>query len=71
MESNRLREVDIKNRTSYCFDAQLKSKILILITSYQNIWLYYISYKTLFDLKPMRVKFNEEEVFIRIYDGIR
>ena len=71
MESNRLREVDIKNRTSYCFDTQLKSKILILITSYKNIWLYDISYKTLFDLKPMRVTFDEEEVFIRIYDGIR
>ena len=39
--------------------------------SYKNILVYDISYKTLFESKPLRIKFDEVDRFIRVYDGIR
>ena len=39
--------------------------------SYKNILVYDISYKTLFGSKPLRIKFDEVDRFIRVYDGIR
>ena len=38
---------------------------------YKNILVYDISYKTLFGSKPLRIKFDEVDRFIRVYDGIR
>ena len=32
---------------------------------------YNISYKTLIGAKPMRIKFDKVDGFIRVYDGIR
>ena len=39
--------------------------------SYKNILVYNISYKTLIDAKPLRIRFNNLDGFIRIYDGTR
>ena len=39
--------------------------------SYKNILVYDISYKTLFGPKPLRIKFDYVDGFIRICDGIR
>ena len=37
--------------------------------SYQNILIYNILYKNLICEKPLRIKFNEVDGFIRVYDG--
>ena len=37
--------------------------------SYKNILLYNISYKTLIDAKPLRIRFNKIDGFVRVYDG--
>ena len=39
--------------------------------SYENILIYDISYKTLTGAKPLLVRFNKIERFIRVYDGTR
>ena len=53
----------------------LKLKILILLildeTSYENILVYDISFKTLIDAKLSRIKFGKVDEFIRFYDGTR
>ena len=36
--------------------------------SYKNI-LVYISYKTLIDAKPLQIRFNKIDGFVRVYDG--
>ena len=48
-------------------------KILILINeiSYENILVYNISYKTLIGAKPLRIRFDRIDGFIRVYDGNR
>ena len=45
--------------------------ILIDENSHKNILTYDISCKTLFGLKPLCIKFNKINGFIRIYDGTR
>ena len=45
--------------------------ILIDEKSHKNILIYDILYKTLFDPKPLRIRFDKVDGFIRIYDGIR
>ena len=45
--------------------------ILIDEKSYKNILVYGISYKSLFGSKPLRIKFDEANGFIRVYRGIR
>ena len=37
--------------------------------SYENIFLYNISYKTLIDVKPLHIRFDKIDGFIRVYDG--
>ena len=39
--------------------------------SYENILSCNISYKTLIDAKPLHVRFNKTDGFIRVYDGKR
>ena len=39
--------------------------------SHKNIFVYDISYKILFGSKPLRIRFDEVDGFIRVYDGIR
>ena len=67
----------ILNRTFYYFDDITKledfdtDNILINEKSLENILIYKISYKTLIDLKPLRIRFNKIDRFIRTYDAIR
>ena len=45
--------------------------ILINEKSYKNILSYDVLYKTLIGSKPLQIRFNKIDVFIRIYDGTR
>ena len=47
------------------------NNILIDKKSHENILIYGISYKTLIALKPLRIRFDTIDGFIRIYDGTR
>ena len=78
MESNNeLKEIYIKNCTSYYFDDIIKIEffdfddILLDEKSYKNILLYDISYKYLIGAKPLRIRFDKVDGFIRVYDGTR
>ena len=59
--NDKLKEIDIKNRTCYYFDDIIKIEdfdlvnILIVKKSYENILVYNISYKCLIDSKPLRI----------------
>ena len=77
MENNEFKKVCIKNRTSYYFDDIIKLEdidiynFLIDEKSHENIFIYGISYKTLIGSKRLRVKFDDIDGFVRIYDGTR
>ena len=78
MDSNEeLKDIDIKNRTCYYFDDIIKiedfhlDNILIDQKSYENILVHNISYKSLIDSKPLRIRFNKIDGFIRVYDGTK
>ena len=82
MESNdELKEIDIKNRTCYYFDDIMKvgkfdfDNILLdkksYKNSYENILIYDFSYKTLMGAKPLRIRLDKIDLFIKIYDGTR
>ena len=78
MENNdKLEEIDIKNHTCYYFDDIIKTEdfdlhnILIDEKSYENIWVYNISYKSLIDSNPSRIRFDKIDGFIRVYDATR
>ena len=78
MENNdELKEVNIKNRTCYYFDDKNKienfdfDNILIYGKSYKNIFVCDIWNKILLVSKPLRIRFDEVDRFIRVYDGIR
>ena len=72
-----MKKVRIKNRSCYYFDDIIKFKdfdidnILIDEKSYDKILIYDISYKNLIGPKPLRIRFNKRDGFIRIYDGTR
>ena len=60
----------------YCFDDMIKFEdfdfdILIDEKSHENILIYEISYKTLVGAKPLRIRFDKIDVFIRIFDQNR
>ena len=73
MENNEFKEVRIKNRTCYYFDDIFKledlDNILIDEKSHENIFIYNISYKTLIDPKPLHIRLDQIDGFIRIYNG--
>ena len=78
MESkNGLKEIDIKNSTCYYFDDIIKTEdfdinnILIDEKLYENILVYNISYKSLIDSRPSRIRFDKIDRFIRVYNGAR
>ena len=78
MKSNgNSKENNIKNRTCYYFDDIIKFEdfdidyILINEKSYENIFIYKISYKTMIGSKPLRIRFDKTDRFIRVYDGAR
>ena len=45
--------------------------ILLDKKSYEDILIYDISYKTLICAKPLRIRFDKVDVFIRVPDGTR
>ena len=61
----------------YYFDDIIKlgdfdlDNILINQKLHENILIYVISFKTLIDSKPLRIRSNKIDGFIRIYDGTR
>ena len=77
MENNEFRQVFVKNCTCYYFNDMIKledfdiDNILIDEKSHKNILIYDISYKTLIGSKPLRIRFDKIDGFIRIYDGTR
>ena len=82
MESkDELKEIDFKNRTCYYFDDIIRDldidfdNILLDEKSYknkhENILIYDISYKTFMVAKPFRIRFDDINGFITIYEGIR
>ena len=82
MESKEeLKKDDIKNRTCYYFDDIIREidsdfdNILLDEKWYKNkcknILIYDISYKTLMGTKPLRIRFDKIDGFIKIYKGIR
>ena len=70
--NDELIEIDVKNRTCYYFDDIIKiedfnlNDILIVEKSYENILVYNISYKNLI-AKPLWIRFNKIDGFIRVY----
>ena len=84
MESkDKLKETDIKNRTCYYFDDIFRfwdgdiefSNISLNKNLYKetlkNVLIYDISYKTSTGAKPLRIRFNKIDGFIKIHDKIR
>ena len=65
MENNEFKKVCMKNRKCYYFDDILKLKdfdidnILIDEKSYENILIYEITYKTLINLNPLRIRLDK------------
>ena len=81
MESkNELKEIHIKSRTCYYFDDKTSDRniysdyILLgekLYKTYENILIYDILYKHFMGAKPLCIRFDEIDRFIKIYDEIR
>ena len=78
MDSNdELEKIDIKNLTCYYFDYIIKIKdfdldnIFIDEKSCETILVYNISYKHLIDSKPLCIRFDKIDCFIRVYDGTK
>ena len=78
MESNdKFKNINVKNFTCCYFDDITKiedfdfDNILIDEKSYENILVYNISYKNLIAAKPLPIRFDELDRFIKVYDGTR
>ena len=77
MENNEFKKVHVKNRTCYYFDDIIKledydiDNILIDEESHENILLYDNIYKTLIGGKPLRIRFDKIDGFIKIYNGTK
>ena len=75
--NNELKEIDIKNCTCYFFDNIIKiedfdlDNILIDEKSNEIVLVYNILCKSLIDSKPLRVRFDEIDEVIKVYDGNR
>ena len=67
-----LKEIDIKNRACYYFDDIIRDfdinfdNILLDKKLYENISVYDISYKTSTSSKPLRIRFDKIDGFIRV-----
>ena len=73
MESkDEFKKIDIKNRTCYYFDDIINAvdinfnDILLDAKLYENIPIYDISYKTSTVPKPLRIRSNKADGFIRV-----
>ena len=78
MESKKeVKEIDINNHTCYNFNDMIEIKefdinnILIDEKPCQSILVYNISYKSLIDSKPLPIRFDKIDGFIRVYDETR
>ena len=78
MESNNeLKEIDIKNGTCFYFEDIIKiedfdfNNILTDEKSYESILVLDISYKILIGAKPLRIRFDKIDEFIKVYDETR
>ena len=78
MDSNvELKEINIKTRRCYSFDDIIIIEDFNLDNnlkdekSYETILVYNISYKTLIDDKPLRIRFDKLDGFYGVYDGNR
>ena len=77
MENIEFKKVRIKNLVCYYFGDIIKVKdfdidsILIDEKSHENLWNNDVSYKTFIGSKPLRIRFDKIDGFIRIYDGTR
>ena len=77
MDNNELKIVSIKNHTCYYFDGRIRvedfdfDNILSDEKSFKNILAYNISYKTLISTKPLHVRFDEQDGFIKVSNGTR
>ena len=77
VSNDKLKEIEIINRTCYYFVDLIKIKyfnsdnILMNEKSYENILVYDISYKTLIGAKLLRIRFEKIKGFIRVYDQTR
>ena len=75
--SHTVKKVCMKNRTCYYFDDITKleefdrNNILIDQISHENVLFYDMSYETLIHPKPLPIRFDKIDGFIRIYDGNR
>ena len=76
MESNEFEEVGMKSCSCYYFNEIIKidnfdfDNIDNIVKSCKNILVQDISYKTLFGSKPLHIKFDEIDGFIKVYDGL-
>ena len=75
MQSNdELEEVNIKNHTCYYFNDIIKfedfglDNILINGKSQENVFVYNIQHKGFIGAKPLCIKFNKINGFLRVYD---
>ena len=84
MESkDELKGIDIKNSTCYYFDdiVKVRDRDVDFIDDLldkklynkkqETIFIYDISYKTLPGTKPLCIRFDKTDLFIKIHDGIR
>ena len=78
MKSNdKLKEIDNQNHAWYYFNDIIKIKgfdpdnILTDKRLYENILVYNISYKNLIDSRPLCIRFDKIDKFIRAYDETR
>ena len=75
--NDKSKEIYIKNCMWYYFYNIFKievldlDKILIDEKSYENILVYNSFYKSLIGSKPLHIRFNKLNRFIRVYDGTR
>ena len=75
MKNNKSKKVSIKNCTCYYYDNIIKFEDFgfhkIIRKSYENIFICNISYKILIDAKPLSIRFDKIDGFIRAYNGTR
>ena len=77
MLKKNFKRIDTKNSTCFYFDHIINiegfdfDNILIDEKSYENGLVYKISFKSLIERKPLRIRFNNVHVFIRVYHGTR
>ena len=75
-----LKEIDFKKLMSHYFDDIMVVRDIYsgdnlldenLYKKYENVSIYDISYKNFMGSKPMRIRLDKIDEFIKIYNGIR